>query len=151
MPVLIAFSAAFVFGMGLSVAGLTDPAKILAFLDVTGAWYPGPLVVLGLGVVFYGVVNRLVTRRARPFAANAWSLPARSAIDPRLVSGAVLFGVGWGLAGYCPGPALTGLAYGKVETLWFVLAMVAGGALRQVTSRGVKPARSRPSPAASSR
>lgn len=129
MGLLLALIAGLLFGAGLALGGMTDPAVVLGFLDVAGAWNPTLAFVMGgaLAVTFAGY--RLTLRRARPLLAECFSLPTARAIDARLLGGAALFGVGWGLAGYCPGPALASLPALHAGTAVFVLAMLAGLAL----------------------
>ena len=91
---------------------MVNPAKVLGFLDVTGQWDPSLILVMGGGVAVFAAGFLLVKRTARPVFAAKFEIPTRRDIDPRLVAGAVLFGIGWGLAGFCPGPALTSLAFG---------------------------------------
>ena len=121
-----AFGIGLLFGGGLTISGLVNPAKVLNFLDLFGRWDPSLLVVMAgaVGVTFVGF--RLVLRRSAPFFAEKFQLPARTDIDQRLIVGAVLFGVGWGLAGFCPGPALTVLAVAGEPAVTFVLAMAVG-------------------------
>jgi hypothetical protein len=122
--------AGLLFGAGLAVSQMANPAKVLAFLDVgaipSGGWDPSlALVMVGaLIVTFFGFA--IARRRERPLAADRFEWPTRRDIDARLVAGSVLFGVGWGLVGYCPGPAIASLAWGRSETIVFVLAMIAG-------------------------
>lgn len=124
--ILFAFVAGAMFGIGFIVSGMINPAKVQAFLDVAGAWDPSLAFVM-LGAVAVSTIGyRLAFRRARPLAAARFSLPARSDVDARLLGGAALFGAGWGLAGFCPGPALSGLAFGATPTIVFVIAMAAG-------------------------
>ncbi len=115
-----------IFGAGLVVSGLANPAKVLGFLDVTGRWDPSLILVMAGGVIVFAIGFRLAIRRAGPLFADRFDIPTRRDVDPRLVAGAVLFGIGWGLAGFCPGPALTGLAFGLGKVYVFVAAMVAG-------------------------
>lgn len=119
--------AGFVFGMGLWLSGMTDPGKVLGFLDVAGRWDPTLAFVLAgaVGVTF--VAFRFVLARARPVIAEAFDIPTRRRIDRELVLGSALFGIGWGIAGYCPGPAITSLARADVGLVVFVLAMIVGG------------------------
>ncbi len=126
MGALLALVAGLLFGAGLAFGGMTDPAVVLGFLDVAGNWNPALLFVMAgaLGVTALGY--RLAFRRGRPLLAGRFTLPAARPIDARLLGGAALFGVGWGLAGYCPGPALASLPALHAGTLVFVLAMVAG-------------------------
>ena len=122
-PALI---AGILFGLGLTLSGMSDPAKVLGFLDITGDWVPDLIFVMGGAVVVTLIFTPLVVKRARPLVADSFSLPTTKTLDKRLVSGAVLFGVGWGLSGYCPGPAVVSLLYGYESTIVFCLAMLAG-------------------------
>jgi uncharacterized protein len=115
-----------IFGTGLVLSGMTQPSKVLAFLDVTGDWDPSLLLVMGSAVPVFALAYRASAKRQRPLFAERFALPAKKNIEPRLIAGAALFGVGWGLAGYCPGPALTSLVQGGAGALVFTLTMVAG-------------------------
>lgn len=129
---IAAVAAGLLFGIGLALSGMTRPSKVIGFLDVTGDWDPSLMGVMGGAIAVYAVVAALVTRRPAPLAAERFALPTRRDIDPRLVAGAAIFGVGWGLAGYCPGPGVTSLVSGSLPAVVFVVAML--GALA-VTSR----------------
>lgn len=137
---LAAALAGALFGAGLVVSGMSDPNKVLAFLDVLGAWDPSLLVVMAaaMGTAFLGY--RIAWKRSKPLLAASFHVPDNRTIDGPLVAGAALFGLGWGLAGYCPGPALTALAIAPREAVWFVGAMIAGMALQRVLGRGAKGA-----------
>lgn len=124
------------FGVGLWLGGMTDPANVQGFLDVFGAWRPQLLGVLGAAVVVTAALYALARRRNTPRLALRWRWPDATAIDAPLLVGAALFGVGWALAGYCPGPALVALGSGSLEALLFVAALVAGGWLQQALARG---------------
>ena len=135
MQLLFALLAGIVFGLGLVLSGMTDPAKVLGFLDVAGLWNPTLLFVMG-GAVGVGLVGFGIARgRARSLLGAEMRVPAASSIDRRLVLGALAFGIGWGLAGYCPGPALASLATGGVKPLVFTLAMLAGMGLFELAER----------------
>lgn len=123
------FLAGLLFGAGLAIAGMTDPARVLAFLDVTGAWNRSLLFVLGGAVGVFVVSFRLITRQGKPLLAERFHLPAATDIDAPLVLGSVLFGIGWGISGYCPGPAVALLAVANNETWLFLPALVAGALL----------------------
>lgn len=114
------------FGVGLALAQMIDPNKVLAFLDLAGAWDPSLILVMGGGAGVTAALFPLVLRRSRPRLDDRFHLPAKRQVDVQLVVGAALFGVGWGLAGYCPGPALVALTLGTAEPWWFVAAMIAG-------------------------
>ncbi len=124
--ILAALVAGALFGLGLAVSGMTDPQRILGFLDVSGDFDPALLFVLGGAVLTTLVLFRFVLRRPSPVLAARFQIPALKQIDRPLLLGAALFGIGWGLAGYCPGPALVGLGVLSPEALWFVPAMLAG-------------------------
>lgn len=120
-----------VFGLGLAVSQMVDPHKVLNFLDVAGAWDASLLFVLGGAVVLAAVGFRWVMGRGAPLLDTHFHISPRTGIDTGLVAGSVLFGLGWGLAGYCPGPAIASVALGNAEALWFVPAMLAGAGLRR--------------------
>ncbi|MFP2957348.1 DUF6691 family protein [Myxococcus sp. 1LA] len=125
-PALSAFLSGLIFALGLGLAGMTDPANVLGFLDITGDWDYRLAFVMGGAIAVHAALRSLIHQRARPlFAAKFSSLPT-SRPDARLLVGAALFGVGWGLGGYCPGPALAALATGAFPLLVFVPAMFVG-------------------------
>ncbi|MEJ5149639.1 DUF6691 family protein [Comamonas sp. MYb396] len=126
MAILIAALAGLVFGLGLLVSGMADPQKVLAFLDLAGAWDPSLALVMG-GAIALGLPGfALARRRSRSLLGEPMQLPARQAVDAPLLIGSALFGIGWGLAGYCPGPALVGTAAGLGSAAIFSAAMLAG-------------------------
>jgi uncharacterized membrane protein YedE/YeeE len=127
--------AGIVFGAGLAVSGMTNPAKVLAFLDVAGRWDPTLAFVMGGAVSVSAVAFALARRRARPWLAEAFAVPTRRDIDPALLAGSALFGAGWGLVGLCPGPALASLVRGAPEVYVFTAAMVTGVALYRLATR----------------
>ena len=133
-------AAGLLFGAGLIVSGMANPAKVLGFLDLFGRWDPSLALVMA-GAVGVGLVGfASASRRERSALGLPMRLPAPAPIDQRLVAGAALFGVGWGLAGFCPGPALVALATGSPKALLFVGSMLAGMALFELT-RSPRPAR----------
>ena len=126
MHIIMALLAGLVFGIGLIISGMTDPSKVIGFLDLAGAWDPSLGFVMG-GAILVGLVAfRFAAGRDRSLLGDAMRLPTATHIDRRLVLGGLAFGAGWGLAGYCPGPALASLAGGGSKPLIFVGAMVAG-------------------------
>lgn len=130
MPALIAaLISGLLFGIGLALAGMTDPAVVLGFLDLTGHWNPALLFVMAGAVIVTFVGYRLAFARKAPLFAARFFLPAMAVIDAPLVAGAALFGLGWGLAGYCPGPVLASLTSLNRDVVLFVAAMLAGMAL----------------------
>jgi uncharacterized membrane protein YedE/YeeE len=124
--VACAFALGLVFGAGLVISGMSDPAKVIGFLDLTGAWDPTLAFVMAGAVTVFGAAYRLALRRAKPVLAGDFSVPDRKEIDPPLVGGATIFGVGWGLSGFCPGPAVVSAGFGDPRVWVFVAAMVAG-------------------------
>ncbi|MCR9160119.1 MAG: DUF6691 family protein [Nannocystaceae bacterium] len=126
MNVLASLLSGLVFAIGLAVGGMTDPNKVLSFLDVTGAWDPSLAFVMGGAIVVYAPIYHRFTRRTRPLLQPEFYLPIRQSIDLRLVAGGMLFGVGWGLGGFCPGPAIVSVASLRGDVLTFVAAMFAG-------------------------
>jgi hypothetical protein len=124
------------FGVGLTVSEMVQPLKVVGFLDVAGAWDPTLALVMGGALAVTALAFPLILRRGRPLWADAFSLPTRQDLDARLVAGAALFGIGWGLAGYCPGPALASLALGASGAWIFTAAMVAGMLLHRLVFEG---------------
>ena len=125
----IGFAAGILFGAGLAMARMTDPRVVLAFLDVTGAWNPSLLVVMGGAALSFGAIYWFTRRRGAPLIARSLQIPAERPLDSRLFVGTALFGIGWGLVGLCPGPAITALVGGNGSGRVFVAAMLAGIAL----------------------
>ena len=135
MHALGAFVAGLIFGIGLIVSGMTDPSKVIGFLDLAGHWDPSLAFVM-VGAIIVGMVGYAVARkRTAAFLGGAMHVPTARQIDRRLVLGSVVFGAGWGLAGFCPGPALVSLGTGQDKALAFVIAMLAGMALYEVADR----------------
>ena len=134
MPVLSSLLAGLLFGLGLVVSGMADPAKVLNFLDVAGTFDPSLAFVMAGAVAVTFAGYRLALRREKPVFDSTFHLPAATRIDARLLGGAALFGLGWGLAGFCPGPALTSLTLAAPGTLVFVPAMLAGMALARLAA-----------------
>ena len=126
----IALAAGLIFAAGLTLGGMTDPRKVQGFLDVggifVGRWDPSLAFVMGGAVLVSLIAFATVKTRDAPWANATFELPTRRDIDARLVIGALLFGTGWGIAGYCPGPALASLLFGGADALYFVAAMLAG-------------------------
>ena len=126
MLALTSLLGGLVFGLGLIVSGMANPAKVLGFLDVTGRWDPSLAFVMAGAIAVGAVTFALARRRTASLLGAPMRLPATRAIDRRLVIGSALFGIGWGIAGFCPGPALVSLGMGEVKGLVFVAAMLAG-------------------------
>ncbi|HIF10617.1 MAG TPA: YeeE/YedE family protein [Sneathiellales bacterium] len=133
---IFALGAGSVFGLGLALSQMTNPAKVQAFLDVVGAWDPSLIFVMGGAVVVSFFAFRVILRRPAPVLTPGFLLPTMKDIDKRLVGGSALFGIGWGLAGFCPGPAISSLAFGHWQSYLFVAAMVAGFWIARIVSQG---------------
>ena len=131
---IAAVLAGALFAFGLAISGMTNPAKVTAFLDVGGAWDPALAFVMIGAIAAYVPFLRAARRRARPVLVEKFHWPAVAAIDAKLVAGSALFGIGWGLSGYCPGPALVSLGRAMPATFVFVLAMCGGIALTRFTT-----------------
>ena len=135
MRALLAFVAGLVFGLGLLLSGMADPARVLGFLDLAGAWNPSLVFVMVGAIAIAALAFALARRRTTALLGDALQLPTATAIDRRLIAGALLFGVGWGLAGFCPGPALVALGLGQAKAVVFVVAMLAGMGLFELAER----------------
>ena len=133
--VLIAGLAGLLFGLGLTVSGMINPAKVLGFLDVAGSWDPSLVLVLVSAIGVSATAIGLGRRRLRPWAADAFHAPLKTRIDAPLIAGSILFGAGWGLAGYCPGPMLAALTLGSAKTYDITAAMIVGMAAFELWSR----------------
>jgi uncharacterized membrane protein YedE/YeeE len=129
---VIALASGFLFGLGLALSQMVNPVKITDFLDVTGNWDPSLLWVMGGALMVTLIAFRPILKRRNPLYADRFDLPTRSVIDWKLTGGAGLFGIGWGLTGYCPGPAVASLASGLVEPFVMVLAIFAGFLLHRL-------------------
>lgn len=136
MPsILAALGAGLIFGLGLVASQMVNPAKVLNFLDVLGAWDPSLIFVMGTAIPVAAIGFALAHRRPRPALAAEFQLPERAAIDLPLIAGATLFGIGWGMVGFCPGPAVVALGFGRSEAVLVVVAMIAGMALVKAVAR----------------
>ena len=135
MQIITAFAAGLVFGLGLILSGMTDPSKVIGFLDLAGRWDPSLAFVMG-GAILVGVVAfQFAKGHEKSLLGDTMHLPTARKVDRRLVLGSLAFGTGWGLAGYCPGPALVAVAQGGTQPLIFVAAMLAGMALYEIQDR----------------
>lgn len=140
MSILVQFAIGLVFGLGLVIAGMSDPAKVLNFLDLaaiqTDGWDPSLAFVMAGAIIVTFIGFKLVLRRPQPIFGGKFHLPTATDIDARIIVGPAIFGVGWGLAGFCPGPAFTALTTGGIAALMFVAAMLFGmGGARWLASR----------------
>lgn len=132
---LTAFLVGFLFAIGLGISGMTQPVKVLGFLDITGAWDPSLLFVMIGAIGLHAVTYRWIRKRHSPVLLTDWHVPTRTKITPALIIGSMLFGVGWGLVGYCPGPALTSMAALHWQTWLFVISMIVGMVLFKLIDR----------------
>jgi uncharacterized membrane protein YedE/YeeE len=135
MAVLLSFIAGLVFGLGLIVSGLAAPAKVLGFLDLAGSWDPSLVFVMAGAVAVGAFAFAVARKRTVSFLGLQMALPTADHIDRRLVVGSLLFGIGWGMAGFCPGPALVTLGMGQVKAVVFFVAMVAGMGIFELLER----------------
>ena len=135
MNAVAAFAAGLVFGIGLIVSGMTDPGKVIGFLDLAGRWDPSLAFVMAGAIAVGFLAFAFVRQRAQSLLGGAMHLPQRRDIDARLVGGSVVFGIGWGLGGFCPGPALVSLASGEAKAAVFVAAMLGGMLLYTAAER----------------
>lgn len=135
MKLITALLIGAVFGAGLTISQMVNPAKVQNFLDVTGNWDPSLALVMGGALMVTLPAFAWLRKRAKPVLEAGFSWPTRSDVDGRLLLGATLFGVGWGLAGFCPGPALASASFGAWETILFVAAMIVGTLTIRLTDR----------------
>ncbi|WP_299869225.1 DUF6691 family protein [uncultured Roseobacter sp.] len=126
MRLLASYGVGLIFGIGIAISGMANPAKVTNFFDVAGIWDPSLAFVMGGALIVTFIGYRLVLRRSAPLLAPAFQLPTRADLDARLLLGSVVFGVGWGIAGFCPGGALPALGTGRIEVFVFVAALVCG-------------------------
>ncbi len=124
--VIIPLISGALFAIGLAVSGMTRPDKVIAFLDLTNAWDPSLAFVMAGAIGVYLPLHRLVLRRPQPLYGQRFAMPTRTVLDRRLIGGAALFGIGWGVSGFCPGPALASLGTSSWSVLTFVAAMLVG-------------------------
>ncbi|MBB97972.1 MAG: permease [Rhodobacteraceae bacterium] len=142
--IISAFAIGLVFGIGILVSGMANPAKVLNFFDIAGTWDPSLAFVMGGALIVTAIGFRLVLSRSHPLLAGGFSLPTKRDIDVRLLGGAAIFGVGWGIAGFCPGGVVPALGLGRPEPAIFVAALVAG----MLIVRLIETARTRAAPSA---
>jgi uncharacterized protein len=137
MGKLIVFISGVLFGAGVTISGMVNPMKVLNFLDISGAWDATLIFVMGAGLLVTLLGYRIIFKRNAPMFAPSFRLPTSEDTDAKLLGGAALFGVGWGLSGFCPGPAVASLVFGRIESITFVIAMAAGIFLtKQIQKRG---------------
>lgn len=131
--------AGLIFGLGLMVSGMANPEKVLGFLDIAGLWDPSLAFVMGGAIIVGLVAFAVARRRTLSFLGFTMKMPANNRIESRLVIGSMMFGIGWGIAGFCPGPALVALGAGEIKAVVFVASMVAGMMAFEVIERIKRP------------
>lgn len=138
MYAIITFICGLLFGLGLAFSEMTNPAVVLGFLDVFGNWNPSLIIVMASAIAV-GMIGYLIKgKRLVPFVASKWQVPTLRQIDSKLIIGSALFGIGWGISGYCPGPGLTALVNNPSEGIYFVIALIVGSAVHHIQPRAVK-------------
>lgn len=138
MYAIITFICGLLFGLGLAFSEMTNPAVVLGFLDVFGNWNPSLIIVMASAIAV-GMIGYLIKgKRLAPFIASKWQVPTLRQIDSKLIIGSALFGIGWGISGYCPGPGLTALVNNPSEGIYFVIALIVGSAVHHFQIRAVK-------------
>ena len=137
---IISLVSGLLFGFGLALSGMVSPSKVIGFLDFTGNWDPSLAFVMGGGVLVTVITFRFILKQSHPFFGKDFMLPTKTDLDKYLIGGAVLFGLGWGLGGLCPGPALSSLAYGNPKIFVFVGAMVGGILIAKLLTGAFKKA-----------
>ena len=135
---IAALAVGFIFAIGLGISGMTKPSKVVGFLDLFGNWDPSLMFVMAGAIAVHFVTYRVIRKRASPLLVPNWQVPTKTDLTPALVIGAVLFGVGWGLGGFCPGPAMTSLASLQSKPLIFVISMLAGMYLFKIVDKKLK-------------
>jgi uncharacterized membrane protein YedE/YeeE len=126
MRIIAAYCIGLIFGLGIMVSGMANPGKVINFFDVFGTWDPSLMFVMGGAVVTTFIGYRLVLARGEPLLEARFDLPTATKIDPTLIGGAAIFGIGWGIAGFCPGGAIPAIGTGRVEVLVFMTGLIAG-------------------------
>jgi uncharacterized protein len=124
--IITALIAGILFGLGLTLSDMVNPARVIGFLNITGNWDPALALVMGSALIITFPLFPIVLRRTHPIFSDKFSLPVKTVLDKRLITGSALFGLGWGIGGFCPGPAITALVTLSPDVLIFVLAMLAG-------------------------
>jgi len=140
MALITALISGIIFGVGLALGGMLDPSKVVGFLDIFGVWDPSLAFVMGGGVIVNVIGHQIISRRSRPVCANQFHLPASKTITMPLVIGSALFGIGWGVTGLCPGPAVASTFLNKETGISFILAVIVGLVLGKTVLKQLRPA-----------
>lgn len=135
MQIMIAFVTGLIFGLGLILSGMTNPAKIIGFLDIFGDWDPALALVMIGALIVSATSFQLIKKNKKTYFGQQLNLPANNKIDHKLIIGSLIFGIGWGLAGYCPGPALVSVMHGGYQPVIFVLSMLAGMGIFEIFNK----------------
>lgn len=135
MPIIAALFAGIVFGLGITISGMINPAKVLNFFDVAGTWDPSLVLVMAAALLTTAIGYRLVFKRGTPLVEPRFLVPTRKDVDAPLLLGSAIYGLGWGLIGYCPGGVVPALGLGRIEPFVFVAALIGGMALARLLSR----------------
>lgn len=135
LSLIAALIAGTLFGLGLAIAQMIDPAKVINFLDISGTWDPSLAFVMGGGLLVNAIATPLIMRRKTPILAEFFRAPTRHQVDKRLIVGGILFGAGWGIAGYCPGPMLTSLSFANSDIITVVAAYAVGTLISRIVLR----------------
>jgi uncharacterized membrane protein YedE/YeeE len=140
MALITALISGIIFGVGLALGGMLDPSKVVGFLDIFGVWDPSLAFVMGGGVIVNVIGHQIISRRSRPVCDNQFHLPASKTITMPLVIGSALFGIGWGVTGLCPGPAVASTFLNKETGISFILAVIVGLVLGKTVLKQLRPA-----------
>lgn len=135
---ILSFFVGFLFALGLGISGMTQPHKVIGFLDFFGNWDPSLIFVMLGAISVHFVAYRIAKHRESPLLWTQWHVPTKKELTPQLIIGSALFGIGWGLAGYCPGPAMTSISAGHSEPMVFVIMMFIGMALYRIVEKRIK-------------
>lgn len=135
---IASFVVGFIFAIGLGISGMTQPQKVVGFLNLFGGWDPSLIFVMGGAIGVHFITYKLIRRRPSPLLGTNWQVPTKTEITPALVTGAVLFGIGWGLGGFCPGPAMTSLMSFESRPVVFVVSMLAGMLIFKAVDKKLK-------------
>lgn len=135
---IVALAVGFIFAVGLGISGMTKPSKVVGFLDLFGNWDPSLMFVMAGAIAVHFVTYKIIRKRATPLLVPNWQVPTKTELTPALVIGAIFFGVGWGLGGFCPGPAMTSLASLQTKPVIFVISMLAGMYLFKFVDKKMK-------------